>query len=93
MNGSISEEAGKVATSTVEALKGQPGLLYLTLVNMSFLVFVYFVGTLALAAYNHQQDQIHERYSVALSLINRCMDAGLQRAGVPPQPQAQRTGH
>ena len=40
---SIPEQAGKVATSTVDALKGNPGLLVLVLLQIITLGVLYFV--------------------------------------------------
>lgn len=76
---SLPEQAGKVVTSTVDAFKAQPGLLFLTLVNIAFLVFVYFVGTLVLDAYTEQQKQIHERYRQAIHTVDRCISTALDR--------------
>jgi hypothetical protein len=74
---SIPEETGKIATSAIEAFRASPGLLFLTIVNIAFLVFVYFVGTLVLKAYQDEQAAIHERYALALKTVDRCVDAGL----------------
>lgn len=71
---SIPEQAGKVATSTVEAFRSQPGLLFLTLVNLGFLIFTYFTGALVKAAYDEQQEQINERYKMALTTVDRCIE-------------------
>ena len=73
MNSAVAE-VGKVANTAVDAMRAQPGLLFLTIVNVAFLVFTYFIGTLALDAYNQQQDQMNERYQMALKTVNRCID-------------------
>jgi hypothetical protein len=68
------EESGKVATSTVEAMRSQPGLLFLTIVNIAFLVFTYFTGQLVKQAYDEQQRQTNERYQMALKTVDRCIE-------------------
>lgn len=74
-----SEEAGKVASQAIDSFKASPGLLFLTLVNVGFLIFCYFLGGLVLNAYNVQQEQIHQRYQHTLDLVDRCTMAVLQR--------------
>jgi hypothetical protein len=78
----VTEEAGKVAASAIESFRSTPGLLYLTLVNVAFLLFVYFIGTLVLAAYREQQQQIHERYQHAIGLVDACL-SGRQGERLP----------
>jgi len=56
------EEGGKVAVSTVEALKSQPGLLVLVFLQVSTLVSVYFVSQA-----NGERVQARE-----LAMIERC---------------------
>jgi hypothetical protein len=79
----VPEHVGKVATSAIDAFRAQPGLLFLTIVNVAFLAFVYFIGTLVLVAYDEQQRQIHERYSQALRVVDRCINVALDH--VPPR--------
>src|SRR5262245_38041369 len=67
-----------VASGAVDALRVQPGLLFLTIVNICFLVFVYFIGTLVLDAYNKDQERIAQRYELALKTVDRCVDVGLR---------------
>lgn len=87
----IPEEAGKVATSAVEAFKAQPALLFLTLVNIAFLIFTYFVGTLVLGAYRVDQDRVNERYVLALKTVDRCLAVGLGKIGEhEPNPPDER---
>lgn len=43
MNGSAPEEAGKVAASAIDALRGNPGLLVLVLLQITTLGVLYFV--------------------------------------------------
>jgi hypothetical protein len=74
---SITEETGKVITSTVETFRAQPALLFLTLVNIAFLIFTYMLGNLVLDAYSEQQRQIHSRYEQALITIDRCIATAL----------------
>jgi hypothetical protein len=74
---SIQEETGKVATSAIETFRASPGLLFLTIVNIAFLTFTYFVGTLVLKAYQEDQTRVNERYTLALKTVDRCIDAGL----------------
>lgn len=75
MSPGISEEAGQTARSVVDTFKAQPGLLFLTLVNLSFLGFVYGGGLLVLDAYNKQQEQMHQRYNHTIELVDRCIIA------------------
>jgi hypothetical protein len=42
MNPGPVEEAGKVASGIVDALKAQPSVLALTLANMALLVFIFY---------------------------------------------------
>ena len=81
---SIPEQAGKVATSAVEAFRQQPGLLFLTIVNLAFLVFVYMVGTEVKEAYDRQQEMINERYALALKTVDRCIEVAFR--AFPPTP-------
>jgi hypothetical protein len=62
MGMSIPEEAGKVATSTIDALRGNPGLLVLLLLQIATLTAVYFIGEA-----NQQRMQARE-----LALFERC---------------------
>lgn len=73
----IPEEAGKVATSAIDAFKAQPGLLFLTLVNIAFLIFTYMLGNLVLEAYNKQTEQMHARYVHTIAVVDRCINAAL----------------
>ena len=88
---SIPEQAGKVATSTVETFRSQPALLFLTIINLAFLVCAYFIGQLVLRAYNEQQDQMHERYTQALVTLDRCIDAAFQAKGITTSPRVPST--
>lgn len=74
----IVQGATSVASGVTEAFRQQPGLLFLTIVNLAFLVFVYFLGTLVLNAYQEEQKQIHERYQLAITTVNRCVEVGLR---------------
>lgn len=87
----IQEEAGKVATSAIDAFKAQPGLLFLTIINIAFLVFVYFMGTLVLAGYLDEQKAVRDRYTIALRMLDRCFSAGLENIEhAEPGPPAER---
>jgi len=96
MNGAV-EQAGKVASGTVEAMRTQPGLLFLTIVNLAFLVFTYFGGVIIKEAYDEQQRQINERYKMALTTVDRCIEIAFEsmsataKTAVEAQPQAQQT--
>lgn len=70
--------ATEVATDVTKTFRQQPGLLFLTIVNLAFLVFVYFLGGLVLNAYQEEQKQIHDRYALAIMTVNRCVDVGLR---------------
>lgn len=59
---SIPEEAGKVAGSAIDALKGSPGLLVLVLLQAAIMGMLYFVA-------EHNADRWQERQ---LLLIERC---------------------
>lgn len=72
MSPGLTDEAGQTARTVVEAMKAQPGLLYLSIVNLAFLVFVYFVGTLVLSAFDEIMRQTHERYTHTIELVDRC---------------------
>jgi len=59
---SIPEQAGKVAGSTIDALKGSPGLLVLVLLQAATLGVLYFVN-----------DRQNERRAVReMAMIERC---------------------
>jgi hypothetical protein len=59
MNPGIGEEAGKVATSTIEALKGSPALLVLVIFNVLFIATMVYVGIKS----GHRWDQEIERWA------------------------------
>jgi uncharacterized BrkB/YihY/UPF0761 family membrane protein len=82
----IPEQAGKVATSAIDAFKAQPGLLFLTLVNVAFLIFTYMLGQIVLTAYEEQQNQIHERYIAAIRVIDRCINEAFDHQPPPVTP-------
>lgn len=62
----IPEQAGKVATTTVEAMKGHPGLLALIVLQLLQLGVLGF-----LASANSDRQQARE-----LALIERCVPKG-----------------
>ncbi len=66
--------ATTVAGSVTDAFRAQPGLLFLTIVNMAFLVFTYFLALMARDAMSQQMTQMHERYSGAIRTINTCVE-------------------
>jgi hypothetical protein len=70
----ISEPAVKL----VDSLRATPGLLFLTLLNISFLIFTYFLGSLVLQAYNRQQDAVNDRFKVVLATVDRCVDTAFK---------------
>lgn len=70
---SLAAEGSKVATSVVDVFKTQPALLFLTLVNMAFLVFVYFGANIVKEVYLKQQEQIDGRYAHMITVVDRCM--------------------
>lgn len=84
MSGSISEEAGKVAASAIDVFRSQPGLLFLTLVNIAFLGFVYLIAGVAIDAYNRQQEQMNDRYTRTIGLVDRCITAAFNSQPIPP---------
>lgn len=59
----IPEQAGKVASSTVDALKGSPGLLALIVLQLITLGVLYFV--------NDRQNE--RRQQRELAIIDRCL--------------------
>jgi hypothetical protein len=42
MNPGVSEEAGTTARSLIDALKGNPGILALSVLNMALLIFMFY---------------------------------------------------
>lgn len=59
---SAPEQAGKVATSAIDALKGSPGLLVLVLLQAATLAVIYFAAS-------HNADLWQARQ---MALIERC---------------------
>lgn len=60
----IPEQAGKVATTTIDALRGNPGLLVLVLLQMVTLGVLFFV--------NDRQNE--RRQAREMMLLDRCLD-------------------
>ena len=60
----LPEQAGKVATTTIDALKGNPGLLVLVLLQVTTMVMLLYVNE-----QNNQRRQARE-----LMLLDRCLD-------------------
>ena len=60
------EEGGKLATGVIEALKNQPVMLVLILMNLIFLGAIYF-------GVQSQRSQTHELVKL---LIDKCAPAG-----------------
>ena len=65
------EQAGKVATSTIEAMKASPPLLAVLLLQLATLVALYFVSSR-----NAANQQARE-----MMMLERCLD---KTDGVPP---------
>lgn len=59
---SIPEQASKVATGTIDALRGNPGLLVLVLLQITTLLVLYFV--------NDRQNE--RRAAREMAMIERC---------------------
>jgi|RhiMethySRZTD1v2_1073278.scaffolds.fasta_scaffold01263_23 hypothetical protein len=60
----LPEQAGKVATTTIEAMKNSPGLLAVILLQLGTLGLLYFVTEA-----NNQRRQERE-----LMMLDRCLD-------------------
>lgn len=60
----LPEQAGKVATTTIEALKSNPGLLVLVLLQVTTMVVLLYV-----VEHNNARRQERE-----MLLLNRCLD-------------------
>ena len=71
MNPGPIDDAGKVATSAIDALKSQPLVLYLMIFNVLFIVGTVYVGL--------------QRIEQMNNLINRCFE--IQDAGTLPTPR------
>jgi len=65
MNGTVPEEAGKVAVSTVEAMKGQPALIAVII-----LAALGAFGTMW--AWQKESDRQQERLTTLVQLLDRC---------------------
>lgn len=61
---SLPEQAGKVVGTTVEALKGSPGLLGVIIMQFATMALIY-----AVSASNAEQRQARE-----MMLLDRCLD-------------------
>lgn len=86
----IPEEAGKVATSAVDVFRNNPGLLFLTIVNIAFLAFTYMIGGLVLKAFDEQQAQMHQRYLAAIKVVDRCINEAFDEHSVGPDDRGKR---
>jgi hypothetical protein len=67
MNGSVPEEAGKVAVSAVEALKSNPSCLAALLVVALFAILSYFEDS-------RQSERMELRVAEVAKLLNACFD-------------------
>ena len=64
MNGTVSEEAGKVAVSAVDALKTNPLCLAVVLLTI----------VLSLLAFYRERHSQEERAKIVTELVERCME-------------------
>lgn len=67
MNPGVSEEAAKVATTTVEALKQTPAVLALVVFNVLFLIAVVYVSARSSKQYDAEMGRMHELVTKVLA--------------------------
>lgn len=67
------EEAGKVASGIVEALKAQPAVLALTLAVIGMLVFIFYALSVAASFRDNMLKQQNEYQREVTQLLSRCV--------------------
>lgn len=77
MNPGPVEEAGKVAGGIIEALKGQPAVLALTITVIGMLVFIFYALHVAATFRDTMLKQQHDYQREVTQLLSQCV--------VPPQ--------
>jgi hypothetical protein len=78
MNPGVSEEAGKVASGIVDALKAQPAVLALTIGNIALLIFVFYALHGAAEFRELLLKQQHEYQREVAQMLAKCVIPGPQ---------------
>lgn len=73
MNPGLSEEAGKVASGIVEALKAQPAVLALTVANIGMMVFIFYALHGAANFRDQMLSQMYEERKQVNELLAKCV--------------------
>jgi hypothetical protein len=76
MNPGVSEEVGKVAVGIIEALKNQPAVLALIVLNALFVSVVYFGVRQQRAEVNLQMRTLLEHIDKSQDLLSKCVVPG-----------------
>jgi hypothetical protein len=79
--GGPAEEAGKVASGFIEALKGQPAVLALSVANLALLAFIYYALHSGATFRQQLVEQVFEN--------SKQIHQMLQQRSVPCPPSAQ----
>ena len=67
MNPGLTEEASKVATTTVEALKQTPMILALVIFNVIFMIMMGYLSLKGNARWEHENERMHELVAKTLA--------------------------